>query len=421
MGEGDFDDGSLVDFVTSLENLDVPPPPAVERVAGRVRRRRRVRRTAASVGVAGVGLLAVLAWPSSDGGVEQVGFADAPSSSTIDEAPPIDHPNAPVGEWVWHDNSEMVSRDGSPTGYGTRAGEVDDALIIYFENGHICADASTCSRARRSYTADTFQEDFLDDQRYRSGLFELDAPANPFAHWSAVFVPHSTGDLHAGVNPAADVPGSAGPHAMVGARNTDAMLAELVAAETSPGRVIVTGTGAGGMGALLNYERVVEAFPSASVDLLVDSAVVPLSLDLMPDCLVSELARGWQRSYPDDWPAAISGRYDVRLAGVYEYLSTKYPNAVFGLLSSSGDIEVRTVLGRGTGDCTGTEPIDAVDYEAGLSDLATHLEQFDNWYAFVIDGTEHGFLTGGNPDIDTAAETDGLRRWLDAFRPEESS
>src|SRR5450432_912441 len=58
-----------------------------------------------------------------------------------DATPPI---TAPSETWTWVPLAGMTCADGSPTGVGVNLTDRSDRVMIYFQGGGACGDATTC-------------------------------------------------------------------------------------------------------------------------------------------------------------------------------------------------------------------------------------------------------------------------------------
>lgn len=101
--------------------------------------------------------------------------------------------------------------------------------------------------------------------------------ANPFADWSVIVLPYTTGDFHAG---AGDFnfqrpDGTTGTLHHVGYRNMEAVLAKAAPLLGTPDHLLVAGYSAGGFGTALLADRIMSAFPhTTDVTVAVDSALL---------------------------------------------------------------------------------------------------------------------------------------------------
>jgi hypothetical protein len=201
-----------------------------------------------------------------DAGTADAGDLDAGSS-------PIE---APSDQWTWVDFPDSRCASGTPTGIGINPHPGATELVIYFEGGGSCRDATTCwgsdptAANLAGYDAQTFagavQKNYPVLRRSLSG--------NPFAGMSFAYVPYCTGDLHAGTHVVSmNLPdGGVMPTHFEGALDLDLFLARLVPTFPSVTRVWLLGTSAGGYGTFLSFDRVTHAFGAGvGVDIVDDS------------------------------------------------------------------------------------------------------------------------------------------------------
>lgn len=230
---------------------------------------------ACSGGGASVASVDVPAAPDAalaDGG----GMAEASVDGGSDGASP---PGAaieglPADTWAWVDFPASRCVRGSATGIGVNVHPGSDRVVIYLEGGGSCG--KDCWKDEGIVTTYGAAEFALEDKvhgrppTYPRPMLTLDRAAsdNPFKDANLVFVPYCTGDVHAGTRTWND-----GVHDFDfwGQKDLDMFLARLVPTFPGATRVWLTGSSAGGGGALLNYARVRSAF-GARTDLIVDSA-----------------------------------------------------------------------------------------------------------------------------------------------------
>ncbi len=105
------------------------------------------------------------------------------------------------------------------------------------------------------------------------GLFSTSAD-NPVGDYNMVYVPYCTGDLHGGSFPASPgliSQGVEGLQQFVGHQNVERALALLDEGLDAPGKVLLTGSSAGGFGTLLNFGAVADTFTDSDLFLVDDS------------------------------------------------------------------------------------------------------------------------------------------------------
>ncbi len=138
----------------------------------------------------------------------------------------------------------------------------------------------------------------------------------------------------------------------VGYRNVAAYLRRLVSTFPMADRVLVTGSSAGGYGALVNWEQFANAFPRARVDMIDDSGP-----PLQPNATTWA---AWRAAWDLHLPAGCS-TCATDLGAVVPYYATRFPApARFALLSYTQDSTI-----------SGYYTIPAAQFEMQLNALAT--------------------------------------------------
>ncbi len=344
---------------------------------------------------------------------------DGPADGAVDADPAAIV--APVGTWTW------IPVDGSTCGSGARAGVGinpsggGDELVVFFQGGGACWNQGTCVPSLLSYgpvcyynpnlcaydgpgglqptaahvaEADPFPASGLGNfpaelrAIERSTFFDRADPANPLRAASYVYVPYCTGDLHAGdaerdyafkYNPF-DPVGSYRMH-FTGARNVRAYLARLVATYPAARKVWIIGVSGGGYGAQLNLERIQQAFPTAEVHVLADSA------PLVPTNHLTAWTTAWNLA-----PPAGCTDCDQGLPAWIRRLMTAHPTSRFGLMSYDRDRVISWFFFAGDGpDQALSPPLDT--FRAALLALRTSsYAGRANARTFVVPGEAHVFL-----------------------------
>jgi hypothetical protein len=173
--------------------------------------------------------------------------------------------------------------------FWARRGPVNK-LVVYFEGGGACWDSATC--ALPAYLGMPPNAPFLykgevlptDNPTAYGGMFDLANANNPVKDWGFVYVPYCTGDIHAGSNTASYVNPFNGQTYQIehrGADNFRVVLEWMRANFPAPEQILVTGSSAGGYGALLNYPLIRRNYAMARTMVLADAAqgVTPASFD----------------------------------------------------------------------------------------------------------------------------------------------
>jgi Pectinacetylesterase len=282
----------------------------------------------------------------------------------------------PAG-WHFYLIDGAVCRDGSPSGIYVRYSPSGSRkLMIYLEGGGACISPHFCDHnpanlhqffpggpaQGESFSAVVAanMNDFVLQQPYTTGTFDDTNDENPFKDWNRVYVPYCTGDVHFGTaeNVVMD-DGLGGTRHLqfVGHRNMQKIIARVAPTFAAVDQVILTGTSAGGLGAVLNYGLVQDSFGSVPVSVIDDSGPAFADPMYLATCLQKELRElwGWDASLPSDCqecrPADGGG-----LINIVSYWLHKVPGARIGLISSIHDQIFRLFYSAGMGGCASNDP-----------------------------------------------------------------
>jgi Pectinacetylesterase len=230
-------------------------------------------------------------------------------------------------------------------------------LVIFFQGGGGCWDATTC--AEGSFWFDD-AVGFEDDPRHASGLLDVSSRENPFRDWSFVYAPSCTGDVYMGDR---DMTYARGVHVRHrGAINARAALAGAFEAFPSARTVLVAGCSAGSVGAAFHVGRVIARYPNARVTLLGDSLAFPFSrpLDL------------------SSWGAPASFEMEPFL----RRLARAHPRRTFARFNyASDDVQERY-------DVTGQR----TSFEHRLRAAEARLKRLPNYRSYLACGGDHCVL-----------------------------
>lgn len=183
----------------------------------------------------------------------------------------------PGAEWVRIEGGPGTGcASGADFAFFAREGD-PHRVMVFFEGGGACWNGTNCDEQG----APTF-DGGVDDSDHPSrfdGLFDLRNVANPVAHFSMVFIPYCTGDVHLGSRDASyPRDPSAGAHAgryrirHQGSRNADAALGWLLARVKKPDIVLVAGSSAGAIPTPLYAAWLANGYPAARLVQLGDDA-----------------------------------------------------------------------------------------------------------------------------------------------------
>jgi len=352
-----------------------------------------------AAGAAGTGVAGTPAGAAGSSGAAAGGAAPVASANTntgfMNLAPPMgapldgkgspSTPAAPMG-WTWYQIDGAICRDGSPTGFYVRTGTADK-LLIYLEGGGACTSPGLCgyNPANINEVLNGDGETVLGSvggavaghqQPGTDGIFNVTQAANPFKDWNQIYIPYCTGDVHFGTRKDVTVTGLAGAQQFVGANNMKLFIGRIVPTfKDKISRVVMTGSSAGGFGALLNYSMAQDAFGSVLVTVLNDSAPsFPDNPTSMPVCLQKNWREIWglNAAFPPDCTECqqADGGGLNKLA---TFLYRKHPNASIAVISSMQDEVIRLFYSSGLQNCANFTTADPVGITLGQADPGTYL------------------------------------------------
>jgi hypothetical protein len=172
-------------------------------------------------------------------------------------------------------------------------------------------------------------------------------------------------------------------------------MARIAATWTNATDVAITGSSAGGFGALMNYEPIRAHFPGAKM-IMIDDSGPPLAGTSIP---ASERMAWYSEWHVGDLidPQCADCKDDV--SNLPAAVAAKYPNDRMALLSSLQDQTIRTYF-----------MLTADGMQTALQSLKTDkLDALPNFHTFFVSGETHTML--GNPSGFVAGGT-ALLPWL---------
>jgi len=153
--------------------------------------------------------------------------------------------------------------DGSMTGYYYRKG-VPDTYVVFMHGGGGCSTKGSCKAwAAEKGSSKNWQRTALGTSY---GVTVSNCTSNPyFCNATAAVVPYCTGDEHAGNNTVASA--KTWGYIFDGHTSFTAVIEELIKTRglADAKRVLLTGSSAGGIGALLNLDWLANRLPNADV------------------------------------------------------------------------------------------------------------------------------------------------------------
>lgn len=292
---------------------------------------------------------------------------------------------ANLGQWTWIDVEGSVCRDSSSTGIGVRLQEGATDLLIYMEGGGACFNGLTCATNPRTFGEAEFNATV--GALGSTGLFST-AASNPVGDYNMVYVPYCTGDVHSGSsanNSLLDLTANTtiGPQQFVGHQNMQRALALLSRGLDTPDRVVLSGSSAGGLGAMFNFDATARTFGSSDLFLLNDSGPIVYADNVLSPQLAASLIAVYGADATI--PTAPQLFATDGIEDIYNYYATTYSGATFGFSSYLGDDVFQGFFGFGQPD----EITDA-EFAAGLRDLRGQIDPA--WGTYYAEGDAHTFL-----------------------------
>jgi hypothetical protein len=329
-------------------------------------------------------------------------------------APPIGAPlpTADAGSWTYVAVDGAICRDGSPAGFFYKPSATSPNLMIFMEGGGVCFDvfctlnpANVNERVTGETIADAVanQPNGTPQQVPQTpppgGIFSND-PRNPAADWNMVYIPYCTGDVFAGTRRGADA-GSYGIQQFVGYENTTLFFSRIIPTFPKPDAVILTGSSAGGFGALFNAQKLADGYldfrgPGARMRFIAVSDSGPTFDDpYLGACLQKQWRDLWglDAALPQDCAGCFNADGGGLARGLAAYYRSKYSDSILGGLISSEDDEIISLFyAPGLNDC----PSDANSYQytpglyhTALDDLRDSVMGTTRFNTYFIAGSKH--------------------------------
>ena len=327
-------------------------------------------------------------------------------------------PAGTAGMWSYLDVEGALSRDGSPAGFYYKTSATGSKnLLIYLPGGGVCADNFFCNMNPPNKSAALTAENVgtgvfnivgpdqeaqdPNGERWQSGIFKND-PANPAADWNMVFIPYVTGDVFFGSKPNGTIPDVEGTFQFVGKSNMMKFLARIVPTFKDAKVVLLAGSSAGGIGALLNYTYFADSFidegNGARVFVLDDAG--PFFDDGDLEVCMQKRYRdiyGLNDSFPADCTDCVTESGGGLVKGVLGYIADKYPEGVVGgFVDSNQDEIMKFFFSEGLEDCgyidnpiVGLLAYPEDRYPAALKHILTDLIDPSRLSIYVWDGDLH--------------------------------
>jgi hypothetical protein len=237
-------------------------------------------------------------------------------------------------------------------------------------------------------------------ERWQSGIYK-DDPMNPARDWNMVFIPYVTGDVFYGSKPDGTVPGVEGKFQFVGKTNMQKFMSRIISTWKDTEIAVISGSSAGGIGALLNATYFADGFidqgKGARVFVLDDAG--PFFDDAYLEVCIQKRYRdiyGLNESFPMDCPACKSDGGGL-VKAILAYLADKYPdNVLGGFVDSDQDEIMKFFFSEGQENCAYIDdPISGLlaypsdRYPAALKNMLTELVPPSRMSTYVWSGDLH--------------------------------
>jgi hypothetical protein len=325
----------------------------------------------------------------------------------------------PYNDWNYYEVEDAICRDGSAAGYYLRQGSSKN-LLIFLNGGGVCYDDTFCASNPANVdesmtgesvfdvTIDSFAQAIIPARQVPpdAGILKLDR-RNPVADWTMVFVPYCTGDVYGGTHRDSPVITSTiqPPQQFVGYANIGLFLRSFGPDYLNSKKVLLAGSGAGGLGALLNIDRTQKYFTNSQIIAISDSGV-PFSDQYQPPCLQKMWRQLWSLDaiIPKEC-AACFGADGGGLAEISKYYFNKLNGRAFGgVISSTQDEIMKLFYSAGLNNCSANTAIEVQAalrgmgsyppdlYPRGLQDYIENVVGPDKAGSYIIAGTTHDHL-----------------------------
>lgn len=302
----------------------------------------------------------------------------------------------------------------STTGLAVNWGpETSTDLVLFLQGGGACWDYFTCYLGTATSGPfgpsqfETFYAAYPNSWARRANL-----PA-ALADATIVFVPYCTGDVHGGDRVTTYPPPTTGFPSVtwhhVGHANIMAYLRRLGPTFPSPGRLLVSGSSAGGFGALLNYPAFRWYWPDAKSYLLDDSGP-PLIGAAIPASTHSAMFSSWNLGAALDY--FCPGCRSDMSRGMTE-VAAHFPGDRIALVSHLQDLTIRQFFGTITLAPPYVVPMDGATFEGHLRDLGDLLDPGTGnaKYFFTSSPAATDHVTLADPTVVTTPSS-GLGAWI---------
>lgn len=353
-------------------------------------------RTRAALALCAASVLLV----SCGGGGGRPAVAEALPAATGEWTKLIPRPTEIDGQLLTATCSKAPGASTSAFHFWARRGTVNK-LVVFFEGGGACWEGATCALPitvnSQPGQPGLYKSEILasDDPRTYAGLFKLDDPRNPVKDWSFVYVPYCTGDIHSGSKTASYTNPFNGRAYQIEHRGADnfRLILRWMRDNFDAGtdQILVTGSSAGGYGAVTHFPAVRDTWPNARAAMLDDAGqgVAPASFDAPRNS-------NWNfQLSPNVYGANPQG---TPIGEIVKRLADKYPGDRFAQYTTALDTTQMQFYDIQVNGLSGTQGTACAAWTSGmLAGLAVN-QQAANFRSYMAAGTTHTLLRGTSPD-----------------------
>ena len=283
--------------------------------------------------------------------------------------------------------------------------------MVFFGGGGACWDSESCAQPTTGTEAANpglfFAEIANDDPSRYGGVLNAADPASPVRDWSMVYIPSCNGDLRTGsATTTYTRPATGQPYAIEhrGADNVRVVTEWIKDNFAQPDQLFLLGSSAGGIGAILHYPRLRDAFPVARAALMVEAGPT-----LMPEAFETRHRANWNMQIdPAVWGSQAS---TTRMADLLKPLTAHYPQDRFAQYSAAADailIDYFNKMANGVNSA-----LDRATCEAWVEGIASQIadnQSEPNYRSYLFNGNSHSIM--GWPFTET---TTPVAQWAGAM------
>ncbi len=174
--------------------------------------------------------------------------------------------------------TDGVCSAGTPYQFYVRPSAENSEVLVFFNGGGACWFGQACDLNAQPNVHSPFADMEQNNPAYGDGIFNYENPENPFANYTAVFIPYCNGDVHIGAGEKTyNYRNRDGEEVTVttyhnGYQNSQAVLGWIYDNFDAPERIVVSGSSAGAIGSSFYSGFIAEHYQQTPVVLIADAA-----------------------------------------------------------------------------------------------------------------------------------------------------